>query len=90
MRFAGLSKNPPSQAGFLFAADLIDRRIERLIVAHERFPAKWMPVRVQKTRKIVTPETFFDPIGSENALAHAETTPCNTGNRTPRTIRAKR
>jgi hypothetical protein len=35
----------------------------------ERFPAKWMPVRVKKTRKNNESEPRSDSIGSEKALA---------------------
>ena len=35
----------------------------------ERFPAKWMPVRVKKTRQKKEPEPRSDSIGTERALA---------------------
>jgi hypothetical protein len=35
----------------------------------ERFPAKWRPVRVKKTRQIKNLEPRSDSIGTEKALA---------------------
>jgi hypothetical protein len=34
----------------------------------ERFPAKWIPVRVKKTRQTNNLEPRFDSIGTEKAL----------------------
>ena len=42
----------------------------------ERFPAKWRPVRVKKTRQIKNLELRSDSIGTENALeAHSVDAP---------------
>jgi hypothetical protein len=40
--------------------------------APERFPAKWEPVRVQKTRQIKNPEPRSDSIGTEKARGRRE------------------
>jgi hypothetical protein len=36
----------------------------------ERFPAKWIPVRVKKTRQNKKESLRSDSIGTEKALAH--------------------
>jgi hypothetical protein len=53
----------------------------------ERFPAKWIPVRVKKTRQIKNLEPRSDSIGTEKALAgpsgyHFVTTPVTSPRRT--------
>ena len=40
--------------------------------AAERFPAKWEPVRVEKTRQIKNPEPRSDAIGTEKARDRRE------------------
>src|SRR5439155_9354258 len=40
--------------------------------ALERFPAKWGPVRVEKTRQIKNPEPRSDSIGTEKARGRRE------------------
>ena len=47
------------------------RRIDRLRVdlMQERFPAKWKPVRVKKTRQIENLESRSDFIGTGMALS---------------------
>jgi hypothetical protein len=41
----------------------------------ERFPAKWRPVRVKKTRQNKNPEPRFDSIEAEKALARDQQWP---------------
>src|SRR6266404_6274155 len=43
----------------------------RIDNASERFPAKWGPGRVKKTRQIKNPEPRSDSIGTEKALVEA-------------------
>ena len=42
------------------------------VVTLERFPAKWVPVRRQKTRPLENPGAFSDQVGSAKALRHRD------------------
>src|SRR5882757_8476185 len=44
-----------------------------------RFPAKWKPVRVKKTRQIKNPEPRSDSIGTDKALARDPLAPAVHG-----------
>jgi hypothetical protein len=43
--------------------------VHQHVVALERFPAKWIPVRVKKTRQNKKESLRSDSIGTEKALA---------------------
>ncbi len=65
-RFSGRTRLPDNTVGLLRLGDIVGIRR----VALERFRAKWIPVRVKKTRQNENPEPRSDSIGTEKALWH--------------------
>jgi hypothetical protein len=57
------------QAQLAFSPRAEDCSFGCMIMLLERFPAKWTPVRVKKTRQIKNLELRSDSIGTERAPA---------------------